>query len=398
MTGLDTIQTPSTSKVQKSQNIFLFFLYLLAFSLPLTEFVKQVAIVGLIFSGGYLFYLQERSIKKDLSFIGVTLLAGASFIAIPFAQDPSGALHGALDIFKVVAIFIILRGLSLDYQTIGRFFIVLFISFIIAVIWGGYNYFIEEYRYFELHSIGHVNHSAIYTGMLILIAYGIFFLKNFTPNLKEQKILTILSLFTLLIGIFALVVEGSRAGLLGTFIPLLLTFFITKGYKNKKLLYLLGIIIIISLITLFNNKYAFDKVQEGIFYSANRTSIWLGALKSFPDQNIFHMLFGMGAKNFHFINLQHYVPDFATIHKGHAHNTYITFLLEKGIVGLLGYLIFLLGVFKDLWQSNKTNLLKIIALNIFLLNLIISLVNTTFHDELSLLMVIVWALAIQKRD
>ncbi len=390
--------TLSITKEQKGEKIFLFFLYTLAIALPLTEFVKQVAIVGLIFSGGYLLYQQKRDIQKDLSFIGLTLLAGASFIAVPFAQDSSGALHGALDIFKVVVIFIIIRGLSFDSKIISRFFIYLFISFIIAVVWGEYAHIFKGARFLELNSIGQVNHSAIYTGMLVLISYGIFFSENITPNLKEQKIVTSLALASLIFGIFAIIVEGSRAGMLGTFIPLILTFFITKGYKNKKLLYTLLLIFIVALVTLFSDSYAINKVKEGIFYTSGRSSIWSASLQSFPDQSIFHILFGMGSKNFHFINLQHYVPSFHIAHYSHAHNTYINFLLEKGVVGLLGYLLFILGVLKSLWLSSKESYLRIIALNVFLLNLIISLVNTTFHDELSLLMVIIWALALQKRD
>ena len=393
-TSIDVQPDPREERTTK---VFFFFLYLLALALPLSEAIKQIATVGIALSGGYLLYLRQVTVTRDLMFFGALLLAGASLLSIPFAQNPSGALHGAIDIIKPLAIILILRELSLDNRSILRFFALLFFSFIIAVIWGEYNLLVGIKDYLQLKSIGHVNHSAIYTGIIILSAYGVLFSRNLGASEPEKYFIIRLTTVTLLVGFFALVVEGSRGAIIGTLIPLFLTILFTRQYRDRKTRYLLFVIFLVSLATLLSSTYTINKIRQGLFYDSGRFSIWLAAIKAFVDQNILHQLFGMGSKNFNFIDLQHYVPSFPIAHFSHAHNTFITFLLEKGLIGLFGYLLFLLGLLKDLWQFCRERYLRIIAFNVFILNLIVSIVNTTFHDENSLLMGILWGLALQKK-
>lgn len=58
----------------ESKKVFLIFLWILMFSLPLSEAVKQGGIYLTIFAGLYVIYKEKLEIKKDLINISLGLL------------------------------------------------------------------------------------------------------------------------------------------------------------------------------------------------------------------------------------------------------------------------------------------------------------------------------------
>ncbi len=376
---------------EKIMKILMFFLYLLAFSLPISEAFKQISIAGIVVSGAILIHLQKLKINKDTMFFGATILLVSSYIPILYANDINAVLHGATDLLKIFAIFFILREISIDNKHILTFFSILFLSFIGSALLAEYQYLTGVRKYFELKSIGHVNHTALYTSIIFFISYGIYFFYKDNNNIHFKKI-TYLALLTLLISVSAMVIEGSRGVWVATFIPLILTVLFHKQYKRKSFQFFIITIILLVVFVIFSNDYTMHKIKEGIFYTSGRTEIWRASLDAFLENNIF---FGIGSGNFHFIDLKAYGSTFGKQYISHAHNTYINFLIEKGIMGLIGYLIFTVALFLKLVKRFERDYLGIIAFNVLILNIVISLVNTSFHHENALLMAIVWAIALQ---
>jgi len=372
-----------------SYKIFLFFFYILAFALPLSEAIKQVAIFGIIISGISYIYITKKSIKKDLSFYAGIIYIFSSIISIFFSFDTLKAFRGMLDVFKIVTVFLIIRNIYLETKIITNFILIIFLSFIIALIWGEYNLVLGTKDYLELKSIGHVNHSAIYIGIIFIISYSLFFFYK-----DKNYFLKYLSLIVLISACYGLIVSGSRAAIFATFFILLIISIFEKLYLNRKQLLMFVLIILVSVITLITHKYSLHKIQLGVFYDSGRIDLWVASIKAYLDNNIF---FGIGAKNSYFINPKIYIPDIQFTKITHSHNTFITILLEKGLFGLVSYILFILGIFLNIIHNTREKFLKIIAIGVFTLNLIISIVNTTFHNENGLLMAILWALAIQKK-
>ena len=108
--------------------------------------------------------------------------------------------------------------------------------------------------------------------------------------------------------------------------------------------------------------------------------------------------FGIGSGEFKIIDITKYFPGNVEVHVSHAHNTFLTFLTEKGIVALLAYLVFQLSLFIKFIKNFRQNSIVFLALLMLMANNIISLANTTFHHENALLMLLFWALALSAID
>ena len=125
---------------------------------------------------------------------------------------------------------------------------------------------------------------------------------------------------------------------------------------------------------------------------SHRDELLGASIQAWLEHNLF---FGIGADNSSYINPQDYVQ--TTYNNiAHAHNTYITYLLERGLCGLGLYLLFIFSVLAALLkQYDKTkDQLLIAALLVWLVNFVVSGVNTTFHDENGLLIVLLWGFAL----
>jgi len=62
------------------------------------------------------------------------------------------------------------------------------------------------------------------------------------------------------------------------------------------------------------------------------------------------------------------------------------------------FILFVLIALIKRFIKDRQNYLTVAAIAVYLLNIMVSAVNTTFHDENGLLMGILWAMALQKRN
>ncbi len=132
------------------------------------------------------------------------------------------------------------------------------------------------------------------------------------------------------------------------------------------------------------------KISQGISSNETRWPIFYSAFYTWLE----HPFFGIGLGNFKDIDITTFFPGNSEVRVSHAHNTFLTFLTEKGIFALLAYLVFQLSLFINFIKNIKTSNIVFCGLLILLFNNVISLFNTTFHHENALLMLFIWALAL----
>ena len=369
--------------------LFIFNFYLLALSLAPSEFLKQVSTIFLMILGLYYIFTKKIEFSKDIIFYSAVAFVITSIISAILAINSYEGFKGAYDVFRIMFLFLIFRDIKLEKEDINIFLNILYIATILTLFYGLYQYFTHQKIHLELKSIGYYNHSAIFL-LIVFILSLTFFLKEYEKLNITKKIFLILVSILTFIGIF---IGGSRAAMGTSIIMILFIFFLTGKINKRFIFYFIAFFIIAIAVALINN-YTLSRIHQGLDDNG-RIILWISSIKGWLEHDI---LFGIGPNNAHYINPQIYFPNTYFTQITHSHNTFLTFLLEKGIFGLLFYTIFIIAIFLKLIKNLKlnSNALTISALAIWLMNLIISFVNTTFHHENGLLMALIWAIALNK--
>jgi hypothetical protein len=279
------------------------------------------------------------------------------------------------------------------------------ISVVATVITLGYSYYSTGGYLKELHSVGHINHTAIF----LVIAYSIslsLFIFDFHNLYKYQKIILFL---TTVILFYATVDSGSRAAF-GLIIIISLFDMICLIVKFRKLsvfLLFFGIVSCIGFLFIQNPPFALKKIlntnyilQDGTRDRIRNFSYY--AFKTNP-------LFGIGFGNYGQIKIEDIKAEIIKdkgvfnasdfLHGSHAHNVYYTYLTSGGI---LIFSIFLWFWFYIVWiifklRSSKGNDWIILSsISVLLINLAIGWVNTTLHHEPAILSMFVLGILISE--
>lgn len=174
-------------------------------------------------------------------------------------------------------------------------------------------------------------------------------------------------------------------------------FLIMELVKNKfkinfkKLLFAIGIIIILILSQWNNKKFENLRSFDSRSSFESRIMIWRSAEKILAD----NWIWGIGAGNFQekYLENQKYFPPYLEWAVPHPHNLYLTFWLYGGIFGLIGFLALLYFWFAYIWRKTKNPQLKFIALGIMFYVLLHGLVDTTyFKNDLAIIFWILFAI------
>lgn len=245
----------------------------------------------------------------------------------------------------------------------------------------------------ELHSVGHVNHSAIYLTIIFSASLGACLSLWRSESVFEKVIL-----FSLPVLFFvSLIVGESRAAFgVGSMIAVILML-LSSGNKKVKI-GALGILVSIVLIAILSNAHILKKQvenQKNHDVLSCRGVIWnttIEAARLYP-------IFGIGIDNRavvtrdeieNSVESRHEVFDekLYDFHYKHSHNFYLTNIAERGLVGAFVTLFFILMWF---WQLVKTFYLTRLSsqaaylwagsMGAWMTTFGIGFVNTTFHHE-----------------
>ena len=293
--------------------------------------------------------------------------------------------------------------LSRIHFSIEKHFKLALISVIATVLTLAYSYYSTGGILKELHSVGNINHTAIF----LVIAYSIslsLLLFNF-PNLKNyQKIILLLSTIALF---YATIDTHSRAsfGLIIIVTLVDLIFLVIIYRKFSILLLFFGLVSIIGYQFIQNPPYALKRIldREHILYDESRDRIRNFSYYAFKTNPILGIGFGnhglieieditaeiIKAKGV--LNTNEYSPS------SHAHNVYYTYLVSGGLLTFSIFLWFWLYIFWIIFKlksSKENDWIILCSISVILINLAIGWVNTTLHHEHAILSMFVLGMLI----
>jgi hypothetical protein len=306
--------------------------------------------------------------------------------------------------FRDVIRFVLIAWvLSRIYFTKEKLHELTLISVIGTVITLGYSYYSTGGILKELHSVGHINHTAIF----LVIAYSIslsLLLFDFHNLKKYQKLILLLSTIVLFL---TTIDTHSRAAFL-LIVIVTLGNFIYLVIKYRKLyvfLALTGLVSFIGIMFMQNPPQAFNRLatNDHILQDVWRDKIRNFSYYAFKKNPILGIGFGNYGqikiedikaeiiKDKGVFNASEYLPG------SHAHNVYYTYLVSGG---LLIFSIFLWFWFYIVWiifklrSTEENDWITFSSISVLLINLIIGWVNTTLHHEHAILSMFVLGILI----
>ena len=328
----------------------------------------------------------------DWMFVFIILTAFLSTIFAGLSPGDEWKGFRALLTFISVGWFVARSGYS--SKQIAWLFWLSILSAIPPLLWGLYELWgMHSKDTLELHSVGHVNHSAIY----LTIVFGAI-LGGTLSSWQRAAPLSRLYLSGLsLLFFLSLIIGQSRAALgVGTIIGVI---FLSLLSKTKKLKWtgLASLLFVISGAILLNapvvQKHINDQKDNNVL--AGRGVIWhttIEAAKLYP-------VFGIGIDNRALVTKdiiqeslesrhEAFDESLYDFHYKHSHSFYLTQLAERGIVGsmvTLGFILLWLQTLLSSFYLNKLNqeasYLWAGSASAWMATFGIGFVNTTFHHE-----------------
>lgn len=339
------------------------------------------------------------------------LWIASGYIVAIFSGLKGHEFSGAHDLLRYGVIVWFLKRSDYTQELIEKIIWMTIASTLITLIFGFYQLWgTHETHALQLHSVGHVNHSAIYVLLVFGLAYS-FFLSYFT---QWQTFTKLLVFGSLLLFVFGLLVSSSRAAL-GIFVVL---FFLLSGifsffyYKKqqinafnfkKVMLFILPILLVFSIFVFSPKTEIYNKIKGTASVNKvlnGRELVWPTAwvtFRAFP-------LFGIGMDNYGLIQKPQVVEWAKTHHvdfdpntylnPGHAHNLYLNTLVERGVFGLSALLLVLISWFialiQDFIKMNQSSAgttpflawtLWGTSLSAWFISIGVGIGNTTIHHE-----------------
>jgi O-antigen ligase len=267
------------------------------------------------------------------------------------------------------------------------------------LIWGLIEYLVLHTKEaLQLHSVGFVNHSAIY--LCMMTGASLSFLLSQFQKAQWKYVFIVTFLFIFLIS--SVVISQSRGAFGIVFLLAFALFLLSKlSIKIKTIL--------ISLISIFLVTIIFIRpapiIEKQITHQnnhdvlASRDKVWRIAFEIAR----LNPLFGIGGGNYSYVNYNQIkasvesrggafnTEDFV-FKNSHPHNIYLSNLVDRGILGLITFLSFMLiwlitliKSYKKFNQDSKAMLFIMGSFSAWTTIFGIGFVNTTFHHENALL-------------
>ncbi|MDA1107183.1 MAG: O-antigen ligase family protein [Proteobacteria bacterium] len=336
----------------------------------------------------------------------IALLIASGYVGVAFAGLHNKEWGGANDILRYGSILWALKRSGYGEREFRWLIVTVIISTLIALgatLWG--LYVSHSHGTLKLHSVGHVNHSAIY----LAISYGIALAAVMAFWGRLGWMTRVAALFAT--GAFATgVFITSSRGAVGAM--LVLTFFMSLAWSRRSkaiAAITMATLIATAYITYSSKVNVFTKHQGSVATDdvlSHRGEIWNAAVvtwRQFP-------LFGVGMGNYSQISTERikqwveasgrtYVAS-NYLSYAHGHSLYLNTLAERGLFGL-GVLVILLsawfyGLLRYLPGVHDENMAWMLwggSLSAWLVTVGVGTVNTTLHHEhaiLSVLMLGTW--------
>ncbi|MEY3200891.1 MAG: hypothetical protein RIR70_441 [Pseudomonadota bacterium] len=398
---------PGKNLSERFHQASFFTLRALLFTLPLFEAPKNILLgVLAVVMMAQAFTGQWR--RPGWSTLDITLLAVVGVTALStWTNAPfDNAGKGLKDAFcqALVCMVVLRAGFSGEEQ--NRLAISATLGTVVAILWGVWDAVSGVRPALELHSVGVVTHSAIYTGMITLLAWGKFI---DTTQSRRTRVMWFLALVILLMGLAGM---ASRGAVLAVGAALALSA-ITRAARRLLPLALgvaaLSGVLIFSLPNVFDQDRILNKVEIGIAGTptnesdSQRLTLWRVSWAQITQGG--HGLLGVGPRNFSSIDLDklHFDRPLAYDARGHlthAHNLFLNKLVEEGVLGLFGLITYfglVAGMLGQAARQGDTDWLWVAALGALAVPVIAGLFNTPWMGEHALLGAVIFGLLAAKK-
>ena len=375
----------------------LFFLSLMFLSLPSLEAPKNIFLFLFLLTAMWnQFSSKSKHLFNKWDFLYLSLILTA-FLSALFAGLPSyEEWRGFRGIFAWALFGLILARANYNEKEIYWLYLLIILSTVPALVWGIIEYLIIHTKNdLQLHSVGHVNHSAIYLSIIFSASISLFFYNTKKFLLKNLLFLSLNAIF-----LFGLIIGRSR-GAFGIAIisSFALIYFLPAEIKLKKILSV--VISFFLVLTIAFNANIIQKIESNYKNHDNlaaRDRVWNISLEAFR----LYPIFGLGNANFKYLDAFKIKPsvesrdeifDAKNYHYvGHSHNIYLSALAERGIIGFVVLINFMLAwlflLIKDYKRIRNNHLSQILwggSLSAFIVTFGAGLVNSTLHHEHALL-------------
>lgn len=376
--------------ITRTRQIAVYLLAALVLVLPLFEPLKNVLALCLVIASLILAHVDRRLDGVDKCFL---ILLAAEFVSAIFSAFPGDALRQLGDPLRYLLIAWAAYRLRPTSNEREQLIVFATVGSLAAIAWGAYEFFVLHSRTFwELRSVGHVNHSAIYVA---LTSMGGFFWLLFGDKHRSW------SRHLVATGVviqFGYLYFGESRATLFTALSLLFVAGILTIRFNRKIFALTMAAALIALAAGFGlGIHAFEKHLSNISRNdtfSYRLSIWENSMEIFRA----YPLFGIGRNQYNRIGVNEIAEMKAArnvpferstyVHFPHAHSFYFTLLAEKGIFGVIvttGWLAFWLFELVRSYLNTKSaqdDLAWIlVSFSAFWILLVNGLGNTTLHHE-----------------
>jgi O-antigen ligase len=359
------------------------------FAIPLSEMVKNL-FFSLALGFFCIWWFSQRKGWPRLGLPGWGLLGflGVGLLAAWTALSPWEGLRGAWDVARFSLCYLMILNGPFSTSSKGRGLILVLIlsSLVIGSFWGLFELWWGFKEAFQVHSLGHENHTATYVlmGLLTALAGAWHWRHSKGTFLGFGSVAALLTV--------ALLLTYSRSAFLTFLAILVIAAFCLRRWPP--LAGAVALILAVSLLTKFDpNLRSFQNlliVPQTAVSQNIRWSYWKGSVEIIRD----FPLTGIGLRNFKYASQWGYKA-----RANHAHSLYFNIAAESGLLGLEALTV-LLGVLFYSWYRDRKQHTDPLALTIhwaalgaWLTIVINGLMTTTLHTESAMLLLILFGLS-----
>jgi O-antigen ligase len=379
----------------------LVFLSLMLLSLPSLEAPKNIFLILFLATSLYRQYAKKtRDPWKLWDWIFLSYIASA-FLSAAFAGIPHGAEWGGFSSFLIWTGFAwLLSRTQYGSKEITWIFWVTILGTLPPLAWGLIEYMvIHTKNALQLHSVGHVNHSAIYLGIILGAA-----LSATLSIWRDVGLIKRIGLIFLPIIFFVSIIIGQSRGVFGiSLIRLSLIILLIPNPKKIKAIAFALFAIVLGLMPLMNAAIIQKQIASQNTNNTNtlsdRDRVWNVSFEAAR----FYPIFGLGNGNWNRITLEDikksreesgapFDEKNYTIQYGHSHSLYLTSLVERGVVGFIVLIVFmgawlrsLIKSYHKLKISTQGSYIWGASLSAWIVTCGVGFVNSTFHHEHAIL-------------
>lgn len=302
---------------------------------------------------------------------------------------PYKTLSDMMQIIYGITVFVPFYFLARNKLTMERVlrilgifgFVLAFFALIQMATWNGKIYWIREVTSgTPFGPFVNRNHYAGFINMLILTTIGL----AFTRKRKEKQILFGFFAVIMAVSVF---MSLSRAGIISLIISItIFSVFIAydKFRHNKKMAIAVFIVVLITYLIYLGIDPVIERFYRTDLTREERFTIWADAFKGAKD----FILTGSGFGTF--VNVfPLYFSRPSTAIYDHAHNDYLEFLIETGILGVILLILFLYfyikNVIKGVWKG-ELGIIRISLIAAIISMLIHSIFDFNLHITSNLLL------------